>query len=208
MGLRPLEEKLAKELTSPEPLTEARVVYMLVCIRKIMELDNSTLPSLRFHCDWALHSRLSRTEAAKIIKMFDNLEHALLTGDETTADTARSELRRVVNYSAFRTELKQFLENHKLPTALSAFSARWICFWDTYLRVISDVPLEFTSVQIRDIRKVVVKRVGEPRLPRELFPRFAFGVRFMPERFDGKPAMDHGLDYEVHSDTALRRPKS
>ncbi len=197
MGLKPLEQKLANELACTEPLTEPRVVYMLVCIRKLMELDGSNLPSLRFHCDWALHSRLDRKEAIKVIKMFDELEHALQIGDKAKTDTARRELHSIVNYSVFRRQLQEFLGKHKLPPDLSADVGRWTSFWDVYLRVISDVPLEFTSVPIRDIRKVIVKRVDESWLPQELSPNFAFGVRFMPERFDGAEPMNHGLDYEV-----------
>jgi hypothetical protein len=197
MGLKPLEEKLKHQLGSNEPLTEARVVYMLVCVRKLMELDGINLPSLRFHCDWALHSRLDRKEAVRIIKMFDDLEHALRAGDEATINAARGELHKTVNYSVFRKELGQFLKKHKLPTELSVDAKRWTRFWDVYLRVITDVPLEFTAVPIRDIRKVIVKRVDESWLPQYLSPNFAFGVRFVPERFDGRPSLEHGLDYQV-----------
>jgi len=197
MGLKPLEEKLAKELACTEPLTEPRVVYMLVCIRKLMELDGSRFSALRFHCDWALHTRLDRKEAVRIIKMFDDLEQALRIGDKARTETARAELHRIVNYSAFRRELKQFLESHKLSPDLSVDAGRWTRFWDVYLHVISDVPLEFSSIAIRDIRKVTVKRVDESQVPREFAPDFAFGVRFVAERFDGSDAMDHGLDYEV-----------
>jgi hypothetical protein len=201
MGLRPLEEKLAKELDSKETLTEARVVYMLVCVRKLMELGGPDLPSLKFHCDWALHSRLDRKEAVKIIKMFDDLEQALHAGDQAKTERARSKPYKIVNNEAFRRELEHFLGHHQLSSDLCALSARWVPFWDVYLRVISDVPLEFTSTPIRDVRKVVVKRVEESWLPRELSPDFAFGVRWIPERFDGHPPMDHGLDYEISNPT-------
>ena len=63
--------------------------------------------------------------------------------------------------------------------------------------VIQDVPLEFTSSPIREIRKVTVKRVNESCLPEPYSADFAFGVRWILERFDGQPPREHGLDYEI-----------
>jgi hypothetical protein len=197
MGLKPLEEKLLKQLLSTEELTEARVVYMLVCARKLMEIGGTQYPSLKFHCDWALHSQLDKKPAIKIIKLFDDLEQALQSDNHQKIDEARKAIHRVVNIQNFREEFGSFLAQHLLPNELCVVSRNWVPFLDAYLRVVSDVPLEFTETPIRHIRRVVLKHVNESALPAIYSPQFAFGVEWTLERFDGTPACPHGLNYEI-----------
>ena len=54
-------------------MTESRVVYILVEIRKLIERTNQKpryIP-LDFHCSWALHATMDRREAKRILKRFD-----------------------------------------------------------------------------------------------------------------------------------------
>src|SRR6516225_8445299 len=53
--------------------TEVQVVYLMAGIRKLIERDEAEndYPLLRFHCDWALHSRMDRAAAQKLLKIFD-----------------------------------------------------------------------------------------------------------------------------------------
>jgi hypothetical protein len=48
--------------------TEVQVVYLLAGIRKIIERDNvgDRYSDLKFHCDWALHSRMDRAAAKAV----------------------------------------------------------------------------------------------------------------------------------------------
>jgi hypothetical protein len=149
MGLKPLQQKLLEQLDPKDELTEPRVVFMMVCVRKLLEIEPLNLQSLKFHCDWALHSRLERTEAVKVIKLFDDLESALRTKDDRAADKLKRKLHRIVDQGHFRRELEMFLEHHQLPPELSVLSARWIPFWKIYMNVIHDVPLEFTATPTR-----------------------------------------------------------
>jgi len=81
MGQTPLEEKLRHELVSTAELTEARV-------------GGTQYSSLKFHCDWALHSRLDKKEAVKIIKLFDDLEQ----GVAVPQDLQRAAVEREGSY--------------------------------------------------------------------------------------------------------------
>lgn len=53
--------------------TEVQVVYLLVGIRKLIERKESgeRYPSLKFHCDWALHPKMDRRAARLILLQFD-----------------------------------------------------------------------------------------------------------------------------------------
>jgi len=196
MGQTRLEEKLQEELISAAELTEARLVYMLVCVRKLMEIGGTQYPSLRFHCDWALHSRLDRKEAVRVIKLFDDLEDALANEDSHGIERARRAVDSIVNVQNFRNELGEFLTDHQMPNSVCILAENWIRFLDVYMRIISDVPLEFNSTPIRHIRKVVVKHIKETEVP-DPFSQFVFGLEWTPERFDSTPAMPHGLSYQI-----------
>ncbi len=69
-----LERALARPITSEE-----QVVYILVELRKLMELngDSLTFPSLQFHCDWVAHPVMDRAPAKKIVSLFDKHQEVI-----------------------------------------------------------------------------------------------------------------------------------
>src|SRR5437867_1739661 len=79
MGRAAIEEKLNRQLSSKAPVTEARVVYILVLTRKLLERQGelNKYPMLRFYCDWALHTNMDRAGAQRILRLFDEA-HPLL----------------------------------------------------------------------------------------------------------------------------------
>src|SRR5690349_20466399 len=66
--VRKLRNELQQEIT-----TERQVVYILVELRKLMELanDGAAFFALKFFCDWAVHTELDQQGAARIVKRFD-----------------------------------------------------------------------------------------------------------------------------------------
>lgn len=125
--------------------TEVQVVYLLVGIRKLIERDalGRKYPSLKFHCDWALHSRLEGTGARSILREFD-AAHALLKGEVQLHDlpaTLKNEVLRISKMESFSEELSQFLESHDLPPLTKHRSDGWVHFLSLYTRVIEDIPL-------------------------------------------------------------------
>ena len=64
------KEKISKELTSLIR-SEKQITYLLVEIRKKLELDNSSrikFPTLNMYCCWVLHTEMSRKEAINFLK--------------------------------------------------------------------------------------------------------------------------------------------
>jgi len=65
-------EKLRRALTEGMA-TEQQVVYLLVEIRKLLELrdEKETYFALYCYCCWALHTTMNRNGARKILERFD-----------------------------------------------------------------------------------------------------------------------------------------
>ncbi len=138
--LKKLEAELANGLN-----TEVQVVYLLAAIRKLIERDKlgDQYPQLKFHCDWALHSRLDRGAAQAIIKQFDDA-HLHLRGNLALRDlpsVLRSELGQISKMTFFENELSQFLEAYFLPPLTLHRPDGWPHFLHLYIQVIEDIPL-------------------------------------------------------------------
>jgi hypothetical protein len=128
--------KLAIELDSGIT-TEVQVVYVLAGIRKIIERDEIAIQyaALRFHCDWALHSRMYRAAAKAILKQFDAAYALLRTGE------LPPEINRISQMKLFKKELVRFLSTYGLPTLTQRRSDGWVHFLHLYTKVIEDIPL-------------------------------------------------------------------
>jgi len=73
MGRHAIVDKLDGEFNKGIS-SQAQVVYVLVEIRKLIEMTHRTdqYLTLVFYCEWALHSRLDRTGALRLLQKFDN----------------------------------------------------------------------------------------------------------------------------------------
>ncbi len=125
--------------------TEVQVVYLLAGIRKLIERDHleDKYAQLKFHCDWALHSRMDRAAAKAILRQFD-AAHALLRGNVKLSDLPsplRSKIDRISKMRFFEEELSQFLAAYDLsPLTLHRLDG-WTHFLHLYTKVIGDIPL-------------------------------------------------------------------
>ena len=121
--------------------TEAQVVYLMVKLRKLLDLDadqgkSSEYGTLRLCCDWTVHVALSGARAQRMIKMADAAYPKLLRGELTDQD--KDEFRNVFSLARFQEELNQFLAEHHLPTISGA---QWNSFLACFLNTIEDCPL-------------------------------------------------------------------
>ena len=125
--------------------TEVQVVYLLAGIRKIIDRDGpeDTYRSLKFHCDWALHSSMDRAAANKILLQFDEA-FALLKGNiklSSLPEGLRSEIKRISHMDAFEQELSGFLKLSGLPPLTRHRFDGWEYFLHLYAKVVEDIPL-------------------------------------------------------------------
>ena len=121
-------EKLTDILNTP-PRDGRDVIYGLVKIRKMIEHDAqaSYYWVLRFFCDWALHTKLTRDLAQRIMTILDErLGHHVQGAPESLdSDGMAWEL---FSFTLFVRQLLDFFQQHGLPKV-------WVEDWSTWQRV-------------------------------------------------------------------------
>ena len=145
-------------LTTSGITSEVQLVYLLAGIRKILERDDKSddFKVLKFHCDWALHAKLSGPMAQQILGKFDQANIFLREGVEladSSADLDR-EIERLSKMSLFQEEFTDFLKIYDIP--ISYGRKGWAGFVLHYARIIEDVPLVMWSATNATINKVTV----------------------------------------------------
>lgn len=157
MGRSAVEEKLNRQLSSQAPLTEARVVYILVETRKLLELQGelSKYPVLGFCCDWALHTSMDRAGAQRILRLFDEA-HPLLCSNQTLPQNLERKITDTTNLRFFKKEFDGFLTAYNLPKNI--IKHRWAKFLHSYAGVIEDCPLTVTGNSLKNIKSVTLNR--------------------------------------------------
>ncbi|MBI2132865.1 MAG: hypothetical protein HYT99_08695 [Candidatus Tectomicrobia bacterium] len=125
--------------------TEVQVVYLLAGIRKLIERDKleDRYADLKFHCDWALHSRMDRAAAKAILKLFD-AAYPHFRGNVKVHDLPAplgSKIDRIFQMRSFKEELSKFLAAYGLPPLTQHRPDGWTHFLHLYGKVIEDIPL-------------------------------------------------------------------
>jgi hypothetical protein len=174
MGRHAIVEKFSAELTKGIT-SEVQVVYFLVEIRKLLEITDRAddYPALLFHCDWALHSRMDRAGALRILERFDEFCDNLFRFDKTKLLDAKfnEELGNMLGGVRFGRELEAFLES--VHIARDSFVLDWVSFMRLYGEVIKDAPLVISSrprvkrkpqrpIRIKYLKSLVVKTENTP----------------------------------------------
>lgn len=160
MTTRDIASKLARELDRGIA-TEVQVVYLLAGIRKLIERDNlrEQYRDLKFHCDWALHSKLEGTAAKDVLQKFDAAHALLRAGTVKVRDLPaelESEIDRISKMRSFERELSSFLKTYSLPPLTKNRPDGWAHFLHLYAQVIEDIPLVVTDPTTVHISHVVV----------------------------------------------------
>lgn len=129
--------------------TELQAVSLMVEIRKLLEQQDARqqYPYLKFHCDWALHSKLSGNVAQSVLNHFNLANIHLKTGKhlhELPRDQ-RIEIDNISQMKLFESELEPFLKANELPPIDATRLDGWAHFLHFYVEVISDCPLVISS---------------------------------------------------------------
>jgi hypothetical protein len=162
--------------------TESQVVYVLVKIRRLLDLDQdsastSGYSALRLCCNWAVHAKLSHSQAHNIVRLVDSLYPNLLSGKST--DQEKNDLRKIFSLNTFRGELTQFLSDKRLPMLPDA---EWNSFLTCFLNTIEDCPLvcEANGANVTEVDEVVlIKDIGDSdRIPDGKPPAVIWALSF------------------------------
>lgn len=155
-----IADKLRKELRKSIK-TEPQAVYLLTETRKLIERDHlrDSYSELKFHCDWALHSKLDGRAAQYILRNFD-AAHPLLQDHnlelrDLPADL-RSETNRISKMRSFREQMFEFLKRYNLPPLTRKGEDGWPYFLHLYAKIVEDSPLVVKGKTAQHISKVVL----------------------------------------------------
>ncbi len=142
--------------------TEAQAVYLLAAVRKLLEQQNvaTCYDLLKFHCDWALHTKLEGRAAQDILKLFDaaNLKLRANVRLRDLPYELRKEINRISKMEGLQEELIKFLNANGLPGLNRTRSDGWTRFLHLYASVIEDCPLVMSAKKhtTASIEKVTV----------------------------------------------------
>jgi hypothetical protein len=142
--LKKLDDKLRSGIE-----TEADALYFLAEIRKFLEQQalKQTYEYLRFHCDWAVHAKLSGPMAQRVLEEFDKANIHLKRGVELRdlPGGLRGKIDRLSKLKYFEGELQQFLLSHSLPDLSERRSDGWTHFLHLYIKVVEGCPLQISA---------------------------------------------------------------
>jgi hypothetical protein len=127
MGQEQIIEKLNKELEN-NITKECQVVYILSRIRKILEIEDkkTEYKYLNFYCNWALHSKIDRTEPVR-----DVLDEFIVGSDDG----------KFLKFDHFFLDLKDFLDAYHLSVYLLD-KENYLRFINLLVGIIADTPVE------------------------------------------------------------------
>jgi hypothetical protein len=142
--------------------SEPQAVYLMVEIRKLLEQHGAKQQYryLNFHCNWALHSKLSHDAAQNVLKHLDEANTHLKTGKKLheLPQHLQNEIDNLSNMTYFKSELEAFLQVNRLPPINAVRSDGWVYFLHFYANVVSDCPLVVAADNAAArIRSVTVK---------------------------------------------------
>ena len=136
-------EKLRRALQE-EVITEGQVVYILVEIRKAIEQagEQSEYYALDFYCSWALHTKMDKAGAVRILKRFDEAYPLLVQNVpfEELPHELQDEIHQTIGLRKFRDQMRQFLRSNDLPIRIISGDA-WSKFARLYGLVIDECSL-------------------------------------------------------------------
>lgn len=127
-----------QDFLGPPISEESKAVYLLTQIRKVFELDQNLaqrLPTLRFYCNWALHTRLDQ---ARTVKAFLDEVDPVLTLQGNVDQKSHDQQSRLFTLGAFRAELREFLAANGISSTLCDNDAYWNAFLSAYSGVVED----------------------------------------------------------------------
>jgi hypothetical protein len=150
-----LQDELRLDIT-----TERQVVYILAEIRKAIEQagELNEYYALDFYCSFALHTRMDRAGAKRILQRFDKAHPLLIKNEELPKDLKR-EIDQTTKLRKFRDEIKQFLVANDLPMRLFEEPDAWVKFIRLYGNIIDECELIVADkdTKLQFIERVVVR---------------------------------------------------
>ena len=153
-----LVEKLKKFINERTSITEEfEVIYIMVELRKLLDRErgknNSDSYSLvRFHADWALHTRKNRITSS-MKKIMKNIDDAI----DVYPKNGNIDFLLLPE---FRKELTKLLKENDLPNEFCKNDSMWMSFMVALTQVLADQPIVNPTDNIAEFRYIDMRREG------------------------------------------------
>ena len=178
---RKINAEIVKGITK-----ETQVVYILAGVRKIIEqLDEPVeFARLKFYCDWALHSKMTKRPAQEVVRILDFIYQCMRKGKRAPA---HSEASLLIKFDLLKLELSTFLRKFDLRDFTEGTNM-WVIFIYLYSRVVEDCPLVMPINVDIDIERIVIKletanELIEDHLPYKVNWKFVAKGNLLPGEY-------------------------
>jgi hypothetical protein len=151
--------KITNELNQ-EIVSERQVVYILVELRKLLELQgldrDARYRALIFSCDWAVHPALNRESAKLITLLFDRYETSYRKEPVGVSQAGIPELVEFCDHSRFRQQFIEACEQNDIPALEVREDGWWHSFLAQFSEVVRDCPIEAKAETTTYVTRVTV----------------------------------------------------
>jgi hypothetical protein len=165
-----ISRKLQAEFNIPIE-RESQVVYILVEVRKLLTSERvSGYVTLKFFCDWALHTKLQKRNAGLLLQPFD--EAYGRRGPDGMLEQDQQRLGELISLIEFTREFKEVLAAFDIKPHSLVGPDAWFRFIEIYLSVIKDSGLHYEAreIPLRFVNQVIVERYEVPEEVQALRP--------------------------------------
>src|SRR5260370_38296593 len=89
---------------------------LLADVRKLLETTNSSdkYATLKFHCDWVLHTKMSKKFASELLRKFDEAFDNWMSKQIYIPESFAQEMAYTIGFLGFIRELREFLTKFKI----------------------------------------------------------------------------------------------
>lgn len=173
---RDIVAKLTEECRRPIR-SERQVVYILVELRKLLELKGTldSYETLKLCCDWAVHPKLDRNDAQKIVKLFDAYEAKYRREHVGVQQAEMPELSDFLEHNKFRRQIVEACDANQIPPTAVLSDDWWRSFLIQYTEVIKDCPIEAKANNTEYVVRVTAQAVTQ-ELTAAIMPSREYGI--------------------------------
>jgi hypothetical protein len=145
-----------------QPLSAPLLKSLLADVRKLLESTGSSTkyPTLKFHCDWVLHTRMSRRFASDLLRKADDVFDNWMSKEIYIPLEFTNQLTYRVGFLGFIKEIREFLANFKIIIVQLETDVSWLPLERLYYSIVEDAFLEYTPTK----KQPPLKRINGARV--------------------------------------------
>lgn len=156
--------KLVKAIQTAlaQPLTTISMKSFLADTRRLLEVAKAEkqYPTLKFHCDWILHTKMDRTFASTLLREFDEVWDKWITSKIPIPTDFTHGLPYKIGLFGFEHEFREFLGKYEITMPDPIYRAGWQGFEQVYCELIEDTELNYGNKKapLKHIDGAIVRR--------------------------------------------------